>query len=180
MFTHNQLAALPPASKGIAIMIAHHHSFYNGLSADTAVFHHGSSYEKRLKPHGLNLSTDIRIKRLLIKSVFLVELVNASACLTALLLSRIERMALGADLHVDTLRCRSCLKCITAVAGHSRFLILRMNAFSHFLSPLFILSVFHSIAILSQRFTVCNKNFQEYIEIFLLIQKGNNIISNIV
>ena len=67
----------------------------------------------------------------LLNTVLLVELVNTAARLAALLLTGIERMALGADLHVDALGCRSRCKCITAVAGYGCFLILRMNAFSH-------------------------------------------------
>ena len=67
----------------------------------------------------------------LFDTIFLIELVNTSACLSCFLLSCVERMALGADFYMDALVCRTCHKCVAAVAGYGCLMVLRMDSFSH-------------------------------------------------
>ncbi len=62
----------------------------------------------------------------LFNAVLLIELINTSVGPGALLLSRIERMALGTDLNVDIFLCRTYNKCITAVTGYGCLMICGM------------------------------------------------------
>ena len=78
---------------------------------------------------------------LFVQTIFSVKLINTSACLSSLLLSCVERMAFGTDFYVDILLCGSCYKCVSAVAGYSCLIVIRMDSFSHD----FHLSVSHSI-----------------------------------
>ena len=64
-------------------------------------------------------------------SVFLVELLNTSVYPGTFLLAGIERMALAADLDVELRLRRPRYKCISAVAGHGRLLVIGMYSFSH-------------------------------------------------
>ena len=68
---------------------------------------------------------------MLLNAVLLVELIDTSVRSCGLLLTRVERMALGADLYADVLFGRACHKCITAVTGYRRLVIIRMDSFSH-------------------------------------------------
>ena len=61
----------------------------------------------------------------------LVELLNASACINQLLLTREERMALRADLDLYILLRRARLYHVAAGAGDGGRFILRMNTFFH-------------------------------------------------
>lgn len=83
--------------------------------------------------HEINLPSWRKQGRL--HAIFLVELLNTSAGGSGLLLSRIERMAFGTNLNVDFLLGRTYRKGIPAVAGHLCLIIIRMDSFSHFLSP---------------------------------------------
>ena len=67
----------------------------------------------------------------LFDTILLVELVNTSASLSSFLLTCIEWMAFGADFYVDALVCRTCYKCVTAVASYSCLMVLWMDTFSH-------------------------------------------------
>ena len=67
----------------------------------------------------------------LIQIIFLIEHFNTSTSLGSLLLSCIERMAFGADFHVDILLGGTGRECIPAVAGHGSFIIVWMNSFFH-------------------------------------------------
>ena len=69
--------------------------------------------------------------KLFIQAVFLIELIDTSASLSSFLLSCIERMTFGADFYVDVLLGRTCYKSITAVAGYSCLIVIRMDSFSH-------------------------------------------------
>ena len=71
------------------------------------------------------------IFKLFIQTVFLIELIDTSTSLTSFLLSCIERMTFGADFYVDVLLGRSCYKSITAVAGYSCLIVIRMDSFYH-------------------------------------------------
>ena len=71
------------------------------------------------------------IFKLFIQTVFLIELIDTSTSLRSFLLSCIERMTFGADFYVDILLGRSCYKSITAVAGYSCLIVIRMDSFSH-------------------------------------------------
>ena len=84
---------------------------------------------KRLRYEYLSLFT--ATFDVLLHTVFLVELVNTSASLSCFLLSGVERMALGADLHVDVLIRRTGHECVTAVACYGSLKIFRMNPFAH-------------------------------------------------
>lgn len=64
-------------------------------------------------------------------TVLLVELVNTTTSLRLLLLTCIERMALGADLNVEFLLRRTRLKRIAAVACYRCLIVLGMNTVSH-------------------------------------------------
>ena len=61
------------------------------------------------------------------------------------LLSCVERMAFGADLNVDVLFSRTCYESVSAVAGYSCLIVVRMDSFSHdfHLSIYLILFVFN-------------------------------------
>ena len=43
----------------------------------------------------------------------------------------VERMAFGADLNVDVLFSRTCYESVSAVAGYSCLIVVRMDSFSH-------------------------------------------------
>ena len=64
-------------------------------------------------------------------AVLAVELVNTSASSCSLLLSCVERMALGANLHVDVLLCRTCYELVAAVADNLCLIISWMDSFLH-------------------------------------------------
>jgi len=65
------------------------------------------------------------------QTVFPVEFLNTSASLRRLLLSGIERMALGADLNVD-LRLRGTgNEFVAAVASYLALIVLGLNALLH-------------------------------------------------
>jgi len=66
-----------------------------------------------------------------LKTVFLVELIDTTACLGSLLLTRVKRMALGAYLNVDILFRGTGLKSVSAVADYGSFVIIRMDIFLH-------------------------------------------------
>ncbi len=70
---------------------------------------------------------------LLACAVLLVELINTAAGLCSLLLTGIERMALGTDFHVDLFLCTAGNESVTAVAGYGCLIVLRMYSFSHLL-----------------------------------------------
>lgn len=65
-------------------------------------------------------------------AVFLLELVYAAANVDKLLLASVERMAVGADFHTKVLLDRAGFECVSASAGNSGYVILRMNRFFHF------------------------------------------------
>ena len=67
----------------------------------------------------------------LFNTILFVELINTAASLCRFLLACVERMALGADFHVDTLVRRTCYKCVPAVAGHCCLMVLWMDSFAH-------------------------------------------------
>jgi hypothetical protein len=71
------------------------------------------------------------IRILLIKIETSLESVNTSAGIYKLLLAGVERMALGANFHLDILLCRLCFDYIAAVAGNSCFVQCRMDVLFH-------------------------------------------------
>lgn len=64
-------------------------------------------------------------------AVLAVELINTSAGSCSLLLSCVERMALGANLHVDVFLCRTCYELVAAVADNLCLIISWMDSFLH-------------------------------------------------
>lgn len=77
---------------------------------------------------------------LLIHTETLLEFVDTSACVNKLLLTCIERVALGTNLDSDISFCGTCFNNVAASAGNGSFLVIRMNTLSHFnTSSLFIL-----------------------------------------
>ena len=76
-------------------------------------------------------SSNMDILSFLLDTVLLVELVDTSSSLSSLLLTGIEGMTLGADLHVDALLGRACHKSVTTVAGNGSLIIIRMYTLFH-------------------------------------------------
>ena len=72
-------------------------------------------------------------------AVLTIELIDTASGGSGLLLAGVERMALGADLHMDLLLRRAGYEFVAAVANHLRLIILRMNSFFHFVTSLFYL-----------------------------------------
>ena len=66
----------------------------------------------------------------------LLEAIHASACINQLLLAGVERMALVANLNVDVTTGGTSFDLVAACTSDRGFLVLRMDAFSHFGSPL--------------------------------------------
>ena len=64
-------------------------------------------------------------------SVLLIESLDTAAGGCSLLLTRVERVALGADFHVDILLRGTGHKRVATVACHSCLIILRMDSFLH-------------------------------------------------
>ena len=75
---------------------------------------------------------------LLIEIETSLESVNASAGINKLLLTGVERMALGANFHLDILLGRLCLDHIAAVAGDGRLVQYGMDVLLHGDSPQFL------------------------------------------
>ena len=96
----------------------------------------------------------------IIQSILPVELINTPTCLGSLLLTCVERMALGANFNVNVLLRRTGHKCIAAVAGHSCLIILWMDTFSHDFTPLCSLPSARSI------FALLLKQLYEYSTVF--------------
>ena len=51
---------------------------------------------------------------------------------------------IGADFYVDILLGRTCCKCVSAVAGYSGLIVVRMDSFSHVIHLSKISSIFYS------------------------------------
>ena len=61
----------------------------------------------------------------------LLEAINTSASINQLLLSGVERMALGADINLHLFLGGAGLKCFTAYAANDAFAVLGMDVFLH-------------------------------------------------
>ena len=72
---------------------------------------------------------------LFVNAVLLVELIDAAAGVHELLLARIERVALGADLNGDVLLGGAGLDNVAAGAPDGGLVVFRVDAFLHFPSP---------------------------------------------
>ena len=81
----------------------------------------------------LVLTSTLLLASLFADTVFTIEFINTSAGSCNFLLSCVERMTLGADLHVDVLLRGSGYKRVATVAGHSCLIIIRMDSFFHIL-----------------------------------------------
>ena len=90
---------------------------------------------------------------LLLKSKLFVELIYTAAGVYQLLLARIKRVTLGADLYLDIFLSASRFNDLTASASDSRLLVLRMDSFFH-LVHLFL--IHHAEDILTQASAKCN------------------------
>jgi hypothetical protein len=69
---------------------------------------------------------------LLLKTVFLIELINTTIGSGSLLLAGVEGVALGAHLYVDLRLGGTGHERVTAVAGNGRLIVLGMDTFFHF------------------------------------------------
>jgi hypothetical protein len=74
---------------------------------------------------------DVTIGLFVIETVLLVELLDPSASLVSLLLSGIERMALGANFDVDVFLGRTGYKCVATVASYGCLIVIRMDSLTH-------------------------------------------------
>jgi hypothetical protein len=72
----------------------------------------------------------------LLQTVFLVETINTSTGVNQLLLAGVERVALGADFNLDVLFGGAGLNDLAACASDGRLLVLGVDTFLHFSSPL--------------------------------------------
>ena len=71
----------------------------------------------------------------LLKSVFLIELLDTTLCLSESLTACVERVAVGAGVNSDFLQNGTCFEfCAAACADDLRLVILRMCVCLHFLS----------------------------------------------
>lgn len=71
------------------------------------------------------------VSELLIHTETLLKFVNTSACVNKLLLTCVERMALGADFDLDILLSGLGLDNVAASTGNSGLLVIRMDTLSH-------------------------------------------------
>lgn len=78
----------------------------------------------------------LQVAYALLYAVFLIELIDTTTCLSSLLCTCVERMALRTNLHVDALLGGTCNKSIAAVAGNSSLVIIRMYSLFHLLTSL--------------------------------------------
>ena len=92
------------------------------------------------------LVTSTLLSAILFNTVFTIELIDTSAGCRCFLLSGIERMAFGADLHVDIWFGRTCYESVSAVAGYSCLIVFGMDSFSHCFSPLLIIRELPAVA----------------------------------
>ena len=154
--------------------MAHHNAFHYSLSTDIGWFHFILQLQRKVEISQPQPSHSV-IFKLFIQAISLVELIDTSASLSSFLLSCIERMTFGADFYVDILLGRSCYKSITAVAGYSCLIVIRMDSFSHdFHLSIFILfylrwiwriHTLHSLLIIAWRYEKC--------KLFIKISKTN-------
>ena len=68
---------------------------------------------------------------LLLNSKTLIELINSTLSSCCLLVSCVERMALGANFHVNFRLCGTCYEGVSTVAGYGCLVVAWMNVFSH-------------------------------------------------
>ena len=69
---------------------------------------------------------------LLLNSKTLIELINSTLSSCCLLVSCVERMALGTNFHVNFRLCGTCHEGVSTVAGYGCLVVAWMNVFSHF------------------------------------------------
>ena len=67
----------------------------------------------------------------LLHSKLLIELINSTLSGSSLLVSGVERMALGTDFHVNLRLCWTCHEGVSTVAGYGCLIVAWMNSFSH-------------------------------------------------
>ena len=68
---------------------------------------------------------------LLLNSKTLIELINSTLSSCCLLVSCVERMALGTNFHVNFRLCGTCYEGVSTVAGYGCLMVTWMNVFSH-------------------------------------------------
>ena len=78
-----------------------------------------------------HVSKKLQIQGKLLDAILLVEFINTAARVDELLLTRIERVALGADFNRDILLCAAGLINSTACALYDSGFVVGMNAFLH-------------------------------------------------
>ena len=74
----------------------------------------------------------LQVTYALLYAVLLIELIDTTTCLSSLLCTCVEGMALGADFYVNLLLGRTCYELISTVADNLCLIIIRMNSCSHF------------------------------------------------
>lgn len=90
--------------------------------------------------------TSTLLSAILFNTVFAIELIDTSASCCCFLLSGVERMAFGANLYVDIGFGRTCYESVSAVAGYSCLMVIRMDSFSNYFSPLLIIRELPALA----------------------------------
>ena len=81
------------------------------------------------------MSAEALILLFLFNAVLLIELIDTSVGSCALLLSCVERVALGTDFYVNVFLGRTCYESIAAVTGYGCLIICGMDSFLHLDSP---------------------------------------------
>ena len=91
------------------------------------------SYKNKVEPKCLHLSLNLTSLSLCLRlnAVFLVELIDTTACRSSFLLTGVERMALRANLYVDLFLGGTGNELVAAVAGNLSLIISWMDSFSH-------------------------------------------------
>ena len=105
----------------------------------------------------------------LFQAKLLVELVNTAACIDQLLLSRKERVTLGADFNLDILFGRTSLDDLAACTSDSGLLVVWMDSFFHCL----LTSFTHFVSM--KHFTI---PLQKKQDIFLIPQQNSKARDN--
>ena len=92
--------------------------------------------------HARNPNLVFSVLILCFDAVLAVKLINTASGGSGFLLAGVERMALGANLHVDLLLRRTGYEFVAAVASNFCLIVLRMDTFFHDLHLFTFLKVY--------------------------------------
>ena len=121
--------------------VAWHAKFYCLLPAASPVRFVCVLNRKRFRRSRAGTSNRLFLLFACAYAILAVELLDTAACGDCLLLTRIERMALGADFYVNFLLGGTGHEFVSAVAGYLCLIVFRLNSFLHVihLAILFVL-----------------------------------------